>query len=135
MRAGSYGVNSRGHEFVSADERLTYDSSVSLRSLIEATNEFSGRNIHFEWSSGESFIRQQADPGIDIPCLFPRKFRHIRPLHNPSTPCCLLKRSIASPSETSVEDVWNGEVMVGTRTELAARKVPRRVPKLVQLGR
>jgi hypothetical protein len=35
-----------------------------------------------------------------------------------------LKKSIAPPSEHRVEDVWNGEIIVGMRTELAAGKVP-----------
>lgn len=124
MRVGEYRSGSFGYDFVYERERLAYEDYVRLHDEIQNTPEFAGLNIHFEWTPGESFIREQAEPGIDIPCLFPWKFLSIRPLHDIYTPCCFLKRSIALPSQTTVDEVWNGEVLVGMRTELAAGKIP-----------
>ena len=124
MRAGTFSASSFGYHFKYEEERLGYPDYLQLRSEIDAAGEFSGLNINFEWKPEESFIQEQAEDGIDIPCLFPWKFLCIRPLHDVYTPCCFLKRSIALPSEKSVDEVWNGEVMVGMRTELAAGKIP-----------
>lgn len=124
MRAGTYSAASFGYDFRYEDERLEYADYLAVRREVEAESEFAGMNIHFEWKPEESFIREQAEDGIDIPCLFPWKFLCVRPLHNLYTPCCFLKRSIAMPSDTSIQEVWNGEIMVGMRTELAAGKIP-----------
>jgi MoaA/NifB/PqqE/SkfB family radical SAM enzyme len=124
MRAGNYAVNSFGYNFVYEAERLPYASYLALHAQVENNPEFDGLKIYFEWTPGLSFIEEQAEPGVDIPCLFPWKFLSIRPLHDMFTPCCFLKRSIATPSQTTVEEVWNGEIMVGMRTELAAGRIP-----------
>lgn len=125
FRAGQYQVNSFGYLFDYERERLQYSEYLRLRTQIEDTPAFSHLNIHFEWKPEQSFIQEQAEPGVDIPCLFPWKFLSIRPLHDSYTPCCFLKRSIALPSQSTLEEVWNGEVMVGMRTELAAGLIPR----------
>ncbi|MBM3765237.1 MAG: radical SAM protein [Acidobacteria bacterium] len=124
MRVGDYAVRSFGHEFRYESERLDYKDYMALRAEVESSGEFGGMLIHFEWKAPESFIQEQAEPGVDIPCLFPWKYLCIRPVHDSYTPCCFMKKPIAKPSEASVAEVWNGEVMVGMRTELAAGKIP-----------
>lgn len=124
MKAGTYSASSFGYHFLYEEERLTLADYIAIRELVENSGEFQALNINYEWKPEESFIREQAEPGIDIPCLFPWKFLCVRPLHNVYTPCCFLKRSIALPSENTIDEVWNGEVMVGMRTELAAGKIP-----------
>ena len=124
MRAGAFETSAFGYLFRYEDERLWYADYLEIRGQIEEREEFRGLNISFEWKPEQSFIREQAEDGIDIPCLFPWKFLCVRPLHDMYTPCCFLKKSVAPPSEHRIEDVWNGEVIVGMRTELAAGKVP-----------
>jgi MoaA/NifB/PqqE/SkfB family radical SAM enzyme len=124
MRVNRYNVASFGYDFVYEDERLAYTDYLDIRAGIEDSGEFTHLNIDYEWRAEESFIREQAEEGVDIPCLFPWKFLCIRPLHDSYTPCCFLKRAIEKPSKMSVEEVWNGEVMVGMRTELAAGRIP-----------
>lgn len=124
MRAGAYEVSTFGYRFRYEEERLGYADYLTLREQIDGTSEFAGMNINIEWNPELSFIQEQAEPGIDIPCLFPWKFLCIRPLHDLYTPCCFLKKPIAKPSETTLEEVWNGEVMVGMRTQLAAGRIP-----------
>jgi hypothetical protein len=124
LRAGEFQANSFGYEFRYEDERLDYSEYMAVRAEIESTGEFSSMRIYYEWKAPESFIQEQAEPGVDIPCLFPWKYLCIRPVHDSYAPCCFLKRPIAKPSEAGVEDVWNGEVLVGMRTELAAGKIP-----------
>ena len=124
LRAGAYRVDSFGYQFCYEQERMDYSGYLSLRSEIEAEPAFDHLNIHYQWQPEQSFIQEQAEEGVDIPCLFPWKFLSIRPLHDSYTPCCFLKSSIALPSQTTVEEVWNGEILVGMRTELAAGKIP-----------
>jgi MoaA/NifB/PqqE/SkfB family radical SAM enzyme len=124
MRAGRYAVDSFQYHFVYEEERLTYADYLEIRSEINAIPEFAALTINYEWKPEESFIREQSEPDVDIPCLFPWKFLCIRPLHDSYTPCCFLKKAVEKPSEKTVQEVWNGEVMVGMRTELAAGRVP-----------
>jgi MoaA/NifB/PqqE/SkfB family radical SAM enzyme len=124
LRVGDFNVESFGHHFVYEDERLPYADYVAIEADIRGRTEFAALGIHFAWNAGNSFIAQQAEPGVDIPCLFPWKFLCVRPLHNSYAPCVYLKKSIAPPSATTIDEVWNGPVMVGIRTSLAAGAVP-----------
>lgn len=124
IRAGDYQVNNFDHKFVYEDERLLFTDYKALEEQIRASAEFDSLEIHYQWNAETSFIAEQAEPDIDIPCLFPWKFLCIRPLHNMYTPCVFLKKSIASPSNTNLEEVWNGETMVEMRSALAKGEIP-----------
>lgn len=116
-----------GHNFVYGQEMLTLAEYQELERQVRASGDSAKGDIkiYFTWNSSDSFIAQQAEPGIDIPCLFPWKFLCIRPIHGYYTPCCFIKHGIAKTSEMTAEEVWNGEVMQSLRRDLAKREVPK----------
>jgi glutamate-1-semialdehyde 2,1-aminomutase len=124
LRVGDYSANNFGYAFVYENERLPYAEYKDIEAAVRAAPEFAEMEIYYQWNEKESFIAEQAEPGVDIPCLFPWKFLCIRPIHDIYTPCVYLKRGIASPSRATVEEVWNGDVMVQLRTSLAASEIP-----------
>jgi MoaA/NifB/PqqE/SkfB family radical SAM enzyme len=115
-----------GHHFVYGRERLAFADYKEIERSVRESEEFRAGEpaVYFAWNGGDSFIREQAEPGIDIPCLFPWKFLCIRPIHGYYTPCVYLKKGIARTSDMTVEEVWNGEVMQGLRRSLARGEVP-----------
>ncbi|MEX2219994.1 MAG: radical SAM protein [Phycisphaerales bacterium] len=115
-----------GHDFVYGRERLAFEEYRQIEREVHESGEARapGLTILFAWNSRSSFLNEQAEPGVDIPCLFPWKFLCIRPIHGYYTPCVYLKKGIASTTEP-VERVWNGEVMQGLRLSLARGEVPR----------
>lgn len=129
--ARDYSVANFGHHFVYDDERLPLADYQALEAEVRAQPELTGPRagreplrVQFAWNGRDSFIAEQAEPGIDVPCLFPWKFLSIRPLHGFIAPCVYLKRGIATPEETTAESVWNGQVMKGLRRELVRGQVP-----------
>jgi len=128
-----YAANNFGHAFVYEEERLPFARYREIEA--EVRRDFRGSRpagggrrpleVYFAWNARDAFIAEQAEPGIDIPCLFPWKFLCVRPIAGAYTPCVYLKRKsvAASPSDT-VEQVWNGEIMRGLRRSLAAGRVP-----------
>jgi MoaA/NifB/PqqE/SkfB family radical SAM enzyme len=137
--AGSFAANNFGLQFVYEEERLTLQEYQAIESEIRGSAEFSvaeksfggprgarpALELYFAWSSKDCFIAEQAEPGVDIPCLFPWKFLCVRPLHGSFTPCVYLKKKSVAPSpEASFEEVWNGEIMRGLRRSLARGQVP-----------
>jgi MoaA/NifB/PqqE/SkfB family radical SAM enzyme len=119
-------ANVFGQHFVYGRERLPFEDYKEIEREIRATEEFKVGNpgVLFAWNGDDSFIKQQAEPGVDIPCLFPWKFLCIRPLHGYYTPCVYIKKGIAKTNQT-VDQVWNGEVMQELRQSLAKKEVPR----------
>jgi MoaA/NifB/PqqE/SkfB family radical SAM enzyme len=115
-----------GQHFEYGRERLAFDEYKEIERQVRESEELKDGtvNAQFAWNGNDSFIRQQSEPGVDIPCLFPWKFLCIRPLHGFYTPCVYIKKGIAKTNET-VDEVWNGEVMQGLRRELAAGNVPK----------
>lgn len=115
-----------GHHFVYNKEMLPFEEYHQLERDIRASGEYGkpGLDIYFAWNGQDGFIKGQAEPGVDIPCLFPWKFLCIRPLHDFYTPCVYIKKPIAQIHETTVEQVWNGKVMQELRTSLAKGEVP-----------
>jgi MoaA/NifB/PqqE/SkfB family radical SAM enzyme len=124
IRVGPYRSENFGHHFVYEEERLPLADYVSLEREVRRASEFAGLGISYTWDANDSFIAEQAEPGVDIRCLFPWKFLCVRPLHDSYTPCTYLKRSIAAPSATTIEEVWNGETIVAMRASLAAGELP-----------
>lgn len=115
-------VNNFDYPFAYGEERLPLDHYLEIERRIRE-----GRpplDVEFAWNPEDSFIAEQAEEGVDIPCLFPWKFLCVRPLHDIYAPCVYLKQPIASPSKLSIEEVWNGQVMRGLRRSLAAGQVP-----------
>lgn len=111
-----------GHRFVYGEERLPLLEYQQIERRVRQARP--ALDVEFAWNPKDSFLAEQAEEGVDIPCLFPWKFLCVRPLHDIFTPCVYLKQPIAAPSTTSVDEVWNGEVMRGLRRALAAGKVP-----------
>lgn len=124
LRVGEYRTDNFWHHFVYDDERLALADYLTLESEVRGPAEFAGLEIHAAWNDKDSFIAEQAEPGVDIACLFPWKFLCVRPLHDTYAPCVYLKKSIAPPSATSIGEVWNGEMMLEIRRSLAAGNVP-----------
>jgi hypothetical protein len=124
LRIGHFSSDNFGHHFVYEEERLPYADYVTLEREIRGASEFGDLGISYTWNGQSSFIAEQAEAGVDIPCLFPWKFLCVRPLHDGYAPCVYLKKSIAPPSATTLEDVWNGDTMVAMRTSLVAGHVP-----------
>jgi MoaA/NifB/PqqE/SkfB family radical SAM enzyme len=124
LRVGEYSSDNFGQHFAYENERLPLADYLSLEHEVRESAEFAGLEIHATWNGKDSFIAEQAEPGVDIACLFPWKFLCVRPLHDTYTPCVYLKKTIAPPSATSIDEVWNGEVMVGIRRSLAAGDLP-----------
>lgn len=137
--AGDFAANNFGLHFVYEEERLALQEYQAIESEIRGSPEFSpaGQSfggprgtrppleLYFAWNSKDCFIAEQAEPGVDIPCLFPWKFLCVRPLHGSFSPCVYLKRKSIAPSpEASFEEVWNGEILRGLRRSLARGQVP-----------
>ena len=116
-----------GHHFVYGREMLPFAEYQALERRIRASDEFTRADpgVQFAWNGQDAFLKQQAEPGVDIPCLFPWKFLCIRPIHGFYTPCVYLKKGIAKTSDHSPAQAWNGEVMQGLRRELARGEVPK----------
>ncbi len=116
-----------GHRFSYGEERLPFEEYQGIERVIRASDEFKrgGFKVFFAWNGSDSFIQEMAEPGIDIPCLYPWKFLCIRPMHGFYTPCVYMKKGIARTDDLSVDQVWNGEVMQGLRRDLAAGRVPK----------
>jgi hypothetical protein len=124
LHASGYTSNNFGHLFIYEQERLTFADYQSIQAQIRETAEFQGLNIDYAWDSQDAFIAQQAEADVPIPCFFPWKFLCIQPLHDTYTPCIFLKKGIAFPSQASLEEVWNGEVLVSMRNSLRSGKIP-----------
>ena len=123
--AGSHYVcDSFGHEFDYGNERLGLDYYKELEGRIRGQSEFATMNLSYQWSSQESFVSEMLDGDSDIPCLFPWKFMNIRNLHDMYLPCMFLQESIGSPSEASVDDIWNSKTLVKMRESLASGDIP-----------
>jgi MoaA/NifB/PqqE/SkfB family radical SAM enzyme len=124
--AGSHYVcDNFGHEFDYGNEKLGLDYYKELESHIKSRSEFSTMNLSYQWSSQESFVAEMLDGDSDIPCLFPWKFLNIRDLHDMYLPCMFLQESIGSPSEASVDDIWNSKTLIKMRESLASGDIPR----------
>lgn len=119
---GEFTVDNFGYRFNYADEMLPLEEYHAIERRVR--EERPALDVAFAWNPRDAFIAEQAEEGVDIPCLFPWKFLCVRPLHDIYTPCVYLKQPIASPAKMSIEEVWNGEVMQGLRRSLAAGKVP-----------
>jgi MoaA/NifB/PqqE/SkfB family radical SAM enzyme len=124
-------ANNFGHHFDYDAETLPFAEYQAIEAEVRAMPELraprAGREplaIAFAWNGRDSFIAEQAEPGVDVPCLFPWKFLSIRPLHGFVAPCVYLKRGVATPQETTVAQIWNGQVMTGLRRELKHGRVP-----------
>jgi MoaA/NifB/PqqE/SkfB family radical SAM enzyme len=124
LGVGEYSTDNFGQRFVYEDERLSFTDYARLEDEVCGSQEFAGLEVHAAWNGSTSFIAEQAEPGVDIACLFPWKFLCVRPLHDIYTPCVYLKKSIAPPSATSIEEVWNGQTMREIRGSLAAGTIP-----------
>lgn len=139
VAAGDFAVNNFGLDFVYERERLRFEEYQEIEAGIRRGPEFSPSDqtwggargarppleLYFAWNSKDAFIAEQAEPGIDIPCLFPWKFLCVRPLHGSFNPCVYLKaKSVAPSPDASFEEVWNGEVMRGLRRSLAKGEIP-----------
>jgi len=112
-----------GYRFVYGDERLPLSEYQAIEQRVRRAQP--PLHVQFAWSSKDSFLAEQAEAGMeDVPCLFPWKFLCVRPEHDMYAPCVYMKKPIAAPSRTSIEEVWNGEVMQGLRRSLRAGKVP-----------
>jgi MoaA/NifB/PqqE/SkfB family radical SAM enzyme len=123
--AGSHYVcDSFGHEFDYGNEKLELDYYKELESRIRRHADFSTMNFSFQWSSQESFVAEMLDGDSEVPCLFPWKFLNIRSIHNMYLPCMFLQESIGSPSEASVDDIWNNKTLVKMRESLASGDIP-----------
>jgi MoaA/NifB/PqqE/SkfB family radical SAM enzyme len=115
-------ANSFGYHFRYGTEMLPLEDYQAIERAVRQ-----GRpplDVEFAWNPKDSFIAEQAEEGVDIPCLFPWKFLCVRPLHDIYAPCVYHKQPMASPAKMSIAEVWNGEVMRGLRRALAAGKVP-----------
>jgi hypothetical protein len=128
-----YAANNFGHAFVYERERLPFaryrEIEAEVRSGFQGSRAAGGPRppleIYFAWNSRDAFIAEQAEPGIDIPCLFPWKFLTVRPIVGGYNPCVYLKKkSVAASPSDSVAQVWNGETMRGLRRSLAKGQVP-----------
>jgi MoaA/NifB/PqqE/SkfB family radical SAM enzyme len=119
-------ANNFKHRFVYGEEMLPWEEYHQLEREIRASDEFKqgGIEIYFAWNGQDGFIKGQAEPGVDIPCLFPWKFLCIRPIHGFYTPCVYQKKPMAKTNEMTVEEVWNGEAMQSMRSALAKGEVP-----------
>jgi MoaA/NifB/PqqE/SkfB family radical SAM enzyme len=123
--AGSHYVcDSFGHEFDYENEKLGLDYYTELENHIREQSEFSSMKLSYQWSSQESFVAEMLDGESEIPCLFPWKFMNIRNLHDMYLPCMFLQESIGSPSEASVEDIWNSKTLVEMRESLVSGDIP-----------
>ena len=127
LGADAFEAANFGHHFVYGRERLAFEEYQGIEREVRASPEFADGKIelYFAWNGASSFIQEQSEPGVDIPCLFPWKFLSIRPIHDYYTPCVYLKKGIGKPSEMTVEQVWNGEIMQGLRRSLAKGEVPK----------
>lgn len=123
--AGSHYVcDSFGHRFDYGEEKLGVDNYKEVEQRIKERPEFSTLNISYQWSSQESFVAEMLDGDSDIPCLFPWKFLNIRTIHDMYLPCMFLQESIGSPSEATVDDIWNNETLITIRKTLASGEIP-----------
>jgi MoaA/NifB/PqqE/SkfB family radical SAM enzyme len=136
--AGDFEMDDFGHHFVYEEERLSLAEYQAIEAEVRSAPEFRidemarwgtrsprALEVYFAWSSKDAFIAEQAEPGVDIPCLFPWKFLTIRPLHRSFNPCVYLKKkSLVESPDTPFEEVWNGPVLRELRHSLAAGHVP-----------
>jgi len=124
LHAPGYICENFGQRFIYEKEMLPYADYKHIENQIGKRTEFKDLNIAYAWNAKDAFMAQQAETDIKIPCLFPWKFLSIMPFHDIYTPCAFLKKSIALPSQTTLEEVWNGEVIVGMRSSLLAGEIP-----------
>jgi MoaA/NifB/PqqE/SkfB family radical SAM enzyme len=122
----TFETSSFGHHFVYGTEMLPWEEYHQIERVVRESEEFKagGLEVYFAWNGQDGFIKGQAEPGVDIPCLFPWKFLCIRPIHKYYTPCVYMKKPIGKTDEMTVEEVWNGEVMRELRSSLAKGEVP-----------
>jgi len=124
LHRDDFSTDQFGSNYEYGRERLSYDEYRSIEEIVRLEPEFAEMDIHYEWNTAESFIAEQAEPGVDIPCLFPWKFLCIRPIHDMYIPCVFVKKGVAAPSRSTVAEVWNGGVMGEMRRSLAKGEVP-----------
>ncbi len=114
----------QGRAFVYENERLTLQEYQRLEAAIRAAPRPEGLRVQVTWNARESFLAEQADGGVDLPCCFPWKFLSLRPIHDQVSPCAFLKTSVARLSQVSIEEVWNGVVLVNMRESLLQGQIP-----------
>jgi MoaA/NifB/PqqE/SkfB family radical SAM enzyme len=119
-----YVCDSFGHEFDYGEEKLDLDHYREVENRIRERPECSTMHLSFQWSSQESFVAEMLAGESGIPCLFPWKFLNIRNLHDMYLPCMFLQESIGSPSEATVDDIWNNPTLIKMRESLASGVIP-----------
>lgn len=124
MPDGSRPRNDFGYKFIYNDEMLTpqeYDA-ISKSSKILAQE--LGLNLIIHWEPAESEIKNLSVPGVNIPCLFPWKFLFVQEHSKNVYMCCYSNALLGSVNKTSLEQIWNGKIMIEVRNSLANGKIP-----------
>jgi MoaA/NifB/PqqE/SkfB family radical SAM enzyme len=124
LHSNGYTCASFGSVFDYDHERLPLTSYRKLEQDIGAAAEFKNLEIIYLWNEKESFFSEFSERGVDMPCLFPWKFLCVRLLHDMYAPCPFLKKSIASTTSATLDEVWNGQIMADMRRSLGQGKIP-----------
>ena len=84
-----------------------------------------GLELVIHWETGCSIIGRYSEPGIEIPCLFPWKFLFVQGHTQNVYACCYASAAVGTVAQHSLEETWNGPVLLEMRESLARGEVPR----------
>lgn len=116
--------NDFGYKFIYNDEMLTPEEYASISSSSKRLAQELGLNLIIHWESADSAIKNLSVSGVKIPCLFPWKFLFVQEHSQNVYMCCYSDAVIGSVNKNSLEQIWNGKVMIELRDSLASGNIP-----------
>ena len=116
--------NDFGYKFIYNDEMLSPKEYDSIGKSSKILAQELGLNLIIHWEPANSEIKNLSVPGVNIPCLFPWKFLLVQEHSQNVYMCCYSSSLAGSVKKNSLEEIWNGNIMIEVRNFLANGKIP-----------
>jgi MoaA/NifB/PqqE/SkfB family radical SAM enzyme len=121
---GSRPRNDFGYKFIYSDEMLTQKEYDSIRKCSKILARELGLNLIIQWEPSDSEIKNLSVPGVNMPCLFPWKFLFVQEHSKDVYMCCYSNALLGSLNKNSLEQIWNGNIVIEARKSLISGQIP-----------
>jgi MoaA/NifB/PqqE/SkfB family radical SAM enzyme len=116
--------NDFGHEFDFNKEAITDSELSTIEKEAQKIAGELGVRLVFHWKS-DSAMDQLAEPGVDIPCLFPWKFLFFQSHTQNVYTCCYTDSAVTTLAEgQTLDDAWNCPEIVEIREDFIRGRMP-----------
>jgi MoaA/NifB/PqqE/SkfB family radical SAM enzyme len=124
MAEGSRPRNDFGYRFIYDDEMLSPEEYDSIGNSSKILAKQLGINLIIHWEPADSAIKSLSEPGVKISCLFPWKFLFVQEHSKDVYMCCYSSALAGSVKKNSLEEIWNGNILMEVRNSLINGKIP-----------